>query len=363
MRSVRATERACGSLLVAGLVGLTFSLVSTSALARDETTAPAERDVLFTLKVDSSPLEACGGEARLAGAVEERVHRSVFVDDAEEADITIAIAPEPDVGTETSWRALIIEKDRAGTELGRREVPLPKADCSKALDTLAVVLAIMLGSSRTTTDPPHRHEVIVEEPKVEPPHPPPPPRRVVHVPPPPPPRWMAGPVAGVVAGTGILPGLSWGVEAGVFVQPPVRRLSLFGRAAYWPQQTTGTTPPADVDRLGGAVLGCFELVRSGGLGLDACSGADVSRLKTRSVDLTRASETSVLVAVLGEARLGYRLAVRGNVSLEPVIAAQITALLRRDRFTYRDVTGRERTLLEPAPAAFQASFGVAVHFL
>jgi hypothetical protein len=328
-----------------------------------ERSEPEVRDVLFALRLDESPLEGCGGAPALTRAVEGRLRRSVFVENGDAADITISITSASANGA--SWRALIIEADRAGAELGRRDVPLPAADCPKALDTLAVVLAIMLGSTRTTTEPPHRPSAAVPPPPPPPPPPsaakgqvvPPPPR------PPPPLRWMASPLVGIAAGTGILPRLAWAIEAGVVVHPPVRRLSLLGRAAYWPPQTTGTRPPADASRVGGAVLGCFELFRNGALGLDTCGGADVSRLGTRSVDLTRASESSLLVAVLGEARLGYRLTVHGNVALEPVIAAQISALLRRDRFTYRDGTGRELTLLEPAPAAFQASFGVAVHFL
>jgi hypothetical protein len=325
-----------------------------------------ERPVVFSLTMAPSPLDRCGGAPALTASVDERLHRSVFVSE-DEADIAFAIAS--DDGTNHEWHARIVERDRTGAELGRRDVPLPSDDCNKALDTLAVVLAIMIGP-RTTTEPP-RHAPSAE-PAPEPPSAPPPPlappkTKPLPRPAPPPPRWHAGALAGVTSGTGILPGLAWGLQAGVVVAPPVARLSAIVRGEYWPARTTGTVPPADVDRLGVAALGCYQLFRTpsvrDSLGLSACSGLDVSRIQARSGNLTRPSEASVLVGLLGELRLGYRFAPSENLYVEPGIAVQITGVVRRDRFTYRDLSGRERTLLEPASFAFESGFGVAVHFL
>ena len=135
------------------------------------------------------------------------------------------------------------------------------------------------------------------------------------------------------------------------------------RGAYWFEVTTPTLPPAGVDRIGVTILGCYELIHSGELGILGCGGAEGSRIEARSANLTTPSESSIAAAVLGEARLGYRISLRNELFLEPYLAPQVSAVLRRDRFTYRDPSGRERTLLFPAPAAFQASFGIAVHFL
>lgn len=94
------------------------------------------------------PLEPCGGDAAIELAVEERVRRRVFV--AQElADITLSIAFAND-----GSRAIIVESTRVGVELGRRDVPLPPNDCAKSLETIAVVLAIMIGPERKTTEPP-----------------------------------------------------------------------------------------------------------------------------------------------------------------------------------------------------------------
>ena len=119
---------------------------------------------MFSLSIDESPLDRCGGEPALARAVEERLQRSVFTSD-DSSDITIAVTSEKADGTDDAWRAHIVAKDRADAELGRRDVPVPTNDCPKALDTLAVVLAIMIGPPRTTTDPPWHPE---PEPKPDP---------------------------------------------------------------------------------------------------------------------------------------------------------------------------------------------------
>jgi hypothetical protein len=327
-----------------------------------------ERPVLFSLALDDTPLERCGGSAALAGAVEERLQRPAFTS-AASADIAFAIHASQR-GVETSWSAEIVEHDRSGVELGRRDVPLPTADCVKARDTLAVVLAIMIGPARTTTDPPWEAEPMPSPELVAPTPPPPlptPPADRRPTPkggtPPEPLRWRVSSLAGFAVGSGVLPGAAWGAEIGVLVRPPIRRLSILGRASYWPDRTTPTQPPAEIDRIGGALLGCYDLVRSGSFLTMGCAGADLSRIHARSADLTRSSESSALLAVLGEVRFGYRVVVGDSIALEPFIAPQISVLFVRDRYTYRDPTGRERILLLPAPIAFQGGFGVAVHFL
>jgi hypothetical protein len=183
-------------------------------------------------------------------------------------------------------------------------------------------------------------------------------------------RWRVSPMVGSSLGTGVLPGLAWSLEAGAIVRPPLKDISLIGRAYYWPAQSTGTPPPADVDRVGGSLFGCLELFHMAprsGLGVAGCTGIDVSRIEATSKDLTRASDTSVVVGLGLEVRVGYRIALnRGaSVLIEPFLAPQISAIIRRDRFTYRDPSDptRELTLLQPSPIAFSGAFGLALHFL
>ncbi|MBX3212714.1 MAG: hypothetical protein KF850_11820 [Labilithrix sp.] len=348
-----------------------------AALAVSATPAGAEeRPIVFSVALGESPLDRCGGGVALTREVEERLRRPVFADE-DAADIAFAIAARRADGELDSWRAEIVERDRAGAELGRRDVPLPAADCPRALDTLAVVLAIMIGPARVTTEPPWRAEPSpVPSPaptRVDRPREPPRPslRGGAAATPPEPPeplRWRMSPLAGVVGGTGVLPSAAWAVEAGALVRPPVRRFALIARAAYWPPGRLQAPAQAEVDRVGGAALGCLELYRLGSLAAGSvafggCAGADAGVITARSANLTTSSKSSWIVGVLAEARLGYRLALRHGVAVEPYLAPQLSALLRRDRFTYRDAAGRERTLLFPAPASFQAGFGVIVHFL
>jgi hypothetical protein len=324
--------------------------------------AEEDRPVRFALELAESPLDECGGTKAVEDAVEERLRRATF-EAAAVADITVAVTPETSNAPKV-WRALIVERDASGTELGRRDVPLPTDDCRKAVDTLAVVLAIMIGPARTTTDPPRGPA----EPAPIAPHIPPTPAVRVEPARPRPPRveplrWTASPLIGLAAGTGVLPGLSWGIEAGAIVRPPVRHLSMIVRLGYWPEQETPTLPPAKIDRISGAVLGCWELFRADDFRGVGCGGVDVSRVEATSSQLTRASDRSTTFAALGEVRFGYRFSFEDKVFVEPFFAPQMSVFLLRDRFTYKDPMGRERTLLFPAPVAVQASFGVAVHFL
>ncbi len=333
--------------------------------------AAEERPVVYSLTLDEGPLDRCGGEPALVGAVTERLRREAFTSD-DASDITIAVTSTWALASSapSTWRAQIVAKDRTDTELGRRDVPLPANDCAKALDTLAVVLAIMIGPTRTTTSPPWHAQLEPREPREPEPAALPPaadrrrPRPRRKLPPPAEPlRWSASPLAGVVGGTGVLPGVSFGAEAGALVRPPVHRLAMIARAVYWFEVATPTLPPAEVDRIGFSILGCYELIHGAALGLMGCGGAEGSRIAARSSDFTVPSKSTVAAAILGGVRLGYRVGVRNQLLVEPFLAPEVSALLRRDRFTYRDPSGRERTLLLPAPAAFQATFGVAVHFL
>lgn len=351
------------------IVSLGTLLVSRASLADDPC---RERPVRFSLAASESPLDACGGADALARWVDERLRRSVFTHDGT-SDVTIAIAPEPEASDSAEWRARIVATDRAGVELGRREVPLPSADCAKAIETLAVVLAIMIGPPRTTTEPlpgpaPAEGPVPPSTAPAPAPAQPPAPRRerasdaapssrpTVAA------RWTASPLVEIAGGTGILPGVAWGIGAGAIVRPPVDRVSFLPRMAYWPPHATGTQPPADVDRVGGALLGCYDLLRGPNLTLAGCGGVDVGRVQARSEDLTQTAKSSLILGALGEIRLGHRIELGPGVTLEPGIAGQASSVLRRDRFTYRGLAGQELTLLLPAPVAWQTSVGAAVHF-
>lgn len=349
--------------LVLLAVGVLAFVGPRTAFAQGAEVGERTRPAMFSLSVaEADPLASCGGAPALRQEVEQRLRRPVWTEEGP-ADIALEVEVEPSAGaTEPGAErvAHIVQRDRDGTELGRRDVPIPGDDCAKALETLAVVLAIMIGPPRT----------IVEA--APPPAPPPPPprprprprrRRTHPVAPRPAGRWTLGALVEGAAGTGVLPGLAFGLSAGAMVQPPRSRLSVIGRAQLWPSRSTGGPPTAEVSRLSGSLLVCYDLIRDAPLLLLGCGGADAGQVRARSVELTRGSETAPLLDVFAEGRLGYRSQGRGPLAVEPFLAAQVAALLRRDRFTYRDESGRELVLLQPAPVAFQLAVGVAVHFL
>jgi|GEM_PF-2322299 len=338
------------------------------------TPEPSEKPLRYAVVVGDAPeLAPCGGADALRRAVEERLARQVFVDQ-ESADVVL----EVEVGTEARGDvaagggrargrlvARIVERDARGEVLGRRDLAVDADECRKRLDTIAVVLAIMIGPPRTTRD--QTEKVPAGGNPGDPNALPPPPAETTSAPPAAPPRvWRVAPVAELAGGSGVLPGFAWGLQLGAVVEPPLPRASVIVRALYWPPRSTGTIARADVDRLGGSLLLCADVLRPTdrqGPRAAACAGADAARLHATTANFTRASETGFLLDVLAEMRLGYGLRASRGLVLEPVFAAQVSAALRRDRFTYRDGTAVVRTLLEPAPVAFQASLGLVVHFL
>ncbi|MEA2748196.1 MAG: hypothetical protein QOI41_2339 [Myxococcales bacterium] len=353
---------------VAVLAASLAMVAAASGAARAD--EPDTHPLRFALALAAaSPLDACGGAPALSDAVDVRLHRSAFTA-ADDADMTLSVE------VDAAWRAHIVEKDRAGVELGRRDVPLSTGDCAKSLDTLAVVLAIIIGPPRNVANAPDATPpvapVVVPERRAVVGQPPPTPLPPAAPPASPGPsplasfddarRWRASPVVEMVGGTGVLPHLSFGVQGGIMVRPPVRPLFFVARGSYWPARSTETAAAAKVDRAGAALLSCVSLLRHVPTSLSACGGLDGGLLHSTSIALTRTSETAVFFDAFVEARVGYRIPGAGDFIIEPLFAAQIAAVLRRDRFTFRDRDGRELTLLQPAPAAFQASIGVAVHF-
>ena len=215
-------------VLVLLAVGVLAFVGPRTAFAQGAELGERTRPAMFSLAVaEPDPLAGCGGTPALRQAVEQRLRRPVWTEE-EPADIALEVEVEANAGaTEPGAErvAHIVQRDRDGTELGRRDVPIPGDDCAKSLETLAVVLAIMIGPPR----------MIVEAGPPGPPPPPPPPRpkprrrRTHPVAPRPAGRWTLGAVVEGAAGTGVLPGLAFGLSAGAMVQPPRSRLSVIGR--------------------------------------------------------------------------------------------------------------------------------------
>jgi hypothetical protein len=328
----------------------------------------SEHPVRFalTLTGESNPLEACGGAQAVRYMVERQLRRPVFTDVATADRYLVVGGVRPTFGVE--WTANIVELDRHDQELGQRGVVVRSDDCAKAVATVAVVLAITIGPPRMAPGHAPGSELSPNSPTtpeaeskaqpalIKPPPPKTAPQR------PPPLRWSVAPLVELEAGSGIQPGLAWGVGVGAEVAPPIRRTSLIVRGQYWPSKSTDRTPEGRFDRVSGVLLGCYELFRPGPLTVTTCAGVDVGRLHADVPRVTRTSDQTWLTNIVGEARVGYRLGRWGPFVVEPVIAANVAALLERDRFTYVNRLGERATLHQPAPVAVQGAIGLVVHF-
>ncbi len=351
-------------------------VAAVAALCAGSATAEAQdqgsRKTGFTLVLASSspPVQRCGGLGPLREIVERRLRRPVFVD--EDADFTLALSVEELPGQQ-KWRAHIVETDRAHKELGDRTVTLDAPDCARARDALGVVLAIMIGPPRAVAAPapaPSSQGAPTPAPPTAAPPPPQAPSRPRPVPAttrPPEGRWRLAPGFELVAGTGVLPHLAWGVQGGLALHPPDAGNArsapwLVARAAYWPGRSTGTVPEGRVDRLSFTALGCVGLGRRGPR-LALCTGIEAGRLTATAPELAgERAFARALFALPFEGQLGLGPYRWGSIGFEPRATAQIAVLLTRDRFAYDAATKRETTLHQPAPAAFQTSAGIALHF-
>jgi len=359
--------------LLAGVVRAAHA-EATPAPAAASAEPPRERVARFALVLNEprATLGECGGSAALQASVERRLAREVFIDEAV-ADASLVISV--DRISEALWQAHISERDRTGTEVGHREVAIDADDCGKGIETLAIILAIMVGPPRMVAEPPP--SALAPEPAPAPTkasEPAPAPTKASEPAPVPAiqkpavplrPRWSFAPAAAMLAGSGVLPAVSWGVEGGVAVYPPVDRISFIARAQLWPSRNAGTTPEVELGRFSAGVLACRRMVEVDTASLALCTGLSGGWLSASAPSISSSSRgtTRPLVDVPLEARGSVDLGsfARG-VRFEAVLAAQLAVLLQRDQFTFENRMGREVPLHRPAPVAFASSLGLAVHF-
>lgn len=336
----------------------------TPAHAPESTSLEHVARFALVLNEPRAALEECGGKAAVQTSVERRLEREVFTDEAA-ADASLVISV--DRVSEALWQAHISERDRTGTEVGHREVAIDADDCEKGVETLAIILAIMVGPPRMVVRP--APVVPVPVPETEPP----PPRKVAPEPAaaakkpalPPESRWSFAPAAAMIAGSGVLPGVSWGIEGGVAVYPPLDRISFIARAQLWPPRSTGTRPEVDLERFSAGLLACRRMARVDTASFTLCTGLDGGWLSASAPSIGRSSKgvSRILFDVPFEARGAVDLgSFHRGIRLEAIVAAQFAVLLQRDRFTFENRMGREVPLYRPAPVALTGTFGLAVHF-
>jgi hypothetical protein len=261
--------------------------------------------------------ESCPASRELAGAVEQRLKRAVFVPPSR-ADVTVEgyVRPVAPAG----FLAVVHLVDRDGSVLGTRELEIGGADCGDLAAPLSLAVALMI-------DPDGRVPPIAA---------PPPetvrenttgPDSVTPSVPAPGPPWRLQVDVGPAVTTGFFTGLAPGVEGRALLDPtglPAVEVLV----AHF-SETTGSVGYHAT--YGG--LGLCPLITSTAVGrLSACAGGAVGAVKAQRSGF--AGLVEVIVHPFLEARGAWRLA-------GPVLATggvSVAVPLARPTFNYGNIT-------------------------
>jgi hypothetical protein len=344
------------------LTGPAIVLVATQALAQEAPDDPEEDEArtssLSWVRLEGA--ESCISAAALASAVEERLHRKVFVS-ASEADLNVEGTVSP-VG-EGGFAVTLRLTRRDGEVLGRRDLDTASNECSELDGKIALVVSVMI-------DP---HAAL--RPAPEPPPPPEPPKptivereKIVLVPAPAPkpeperepepagPRFEIG--AAFMGSLGVQPIAGYGFAPALIVEFP-GVLALLAEAGF-----SGPTPVSDglgaatVAFMHGGLAVCPLLAHPSRLHVLGCAGWLVggALVEGEGFDADR-SGTAIVTGPWLEGRLTVNVAGPFGVAASLGAFAPIT----RAEVFYR--SGDEAVVLyETFPLVGLADVGVVLVF-
>jgi hypothetical protein len=278
--------------------------------------------------------ESCIGDLGLRTAVEARLERAVFVPRAK-AEMHLDATVEPG-GRGEGWRVLITAADSRGNVLGEREVVADGGACNDLVDSIAIVMALAIDSSR------RRVRIRVPTPDRVPPAIPSEP-------------WRAdlGPelalLWGTVPGTGIAPGLRATLDPPRFL--PIE----LAWTGYLPTRQRQGGVGADYVGWQAAALACPRVAATGTVTASLCAGGQFGLLRATGVGLDAPrTATSRIGWVVGRVNLTW-----GTWRVRPRLGAEALVPLVRDRFVY-DEAGVTRELFRPWPVGVAADVGLSV---
>ncbi len=284
--------------------------------------------------IDWTATDGCRDADALRAAVAGHVATNRVV--ASGADVTIHGSSGR--GSDGRWRASIRVEGHGATELGRRQLSEPGADCSRLDQTLVVVLAMMVDSSMVEPPPPPAGDG--EQP------------RVVHAAPParPHPRWAVAALA--MTEVGRLPGTAIGAELVVTPPGPVELM-----ANAWTEQEVALdrSRGSRFRQLAAAARVCPLRWRV----LSACAGGQLGAIWARGYGFADNRDQRKLVA---DARIAVRLTLplAGRWRLQAGAGAWIALI--RPRFLYQNQAGETLELYRPAAVAGIAQLGLSAVF-
>ncbi len=306
--------------------------------------------------------ESCVEGDALQRAVEDRLGRTVFVENGPDVVLTGRVSRGPN----GAWAVELHLASAQGQPMGIRSLETEAEDCSSLDDSLALVLAVMLDIPKADVPPPEPPVAREADPAEPTPKKPPPPRRAtpLSVPKDTPPRrepWVVEVGAGAVGVVGLLPRASFGLSLRALVSPP----------GFW---TLGLEAMAlrSVDAgVKGSDAGANFSPKSLGvwlcpvsydlLGVDtrACLVEHVGRLHVEGFgfdDNQKVARTYV--------NAGLRLDAYGRVvgPLGVTLTGGLDVPIVRETFRYGDLAGGNPQLYRMEPLVGFAQIGLAARF-
>ncbi len=308
---------------------------------------------------EGAPTECLNAES-LAARVEDYMGRRAF-DAASPRLLSVRVEPTLD----ERLRAVVSIVEPDGKVLGEREILTDDATCEALEDPLVLAIALLVDTDLGAVSEP--------EPEPPPPEPEPPeevepdpepseeaPRRVIVEPPKPPEPWKLEVDGSLVGVDGLLPSFGFGAEVGLFVDPPGLP-PLRARVAGLLPQTVWPTPEGSLDfRLGLAgLMFCPLSERSGGLGVDACAGADLVAQHAESHGFEQARVTTQWFA---QGSLALRVVIDLPSPWYAALSTGVGIPVRPPEFVvHRD--GKAISVFQAAEGTLVAGLGIGVRAL
>lgn len=338
------------------------ALVAAQLAASSAGAAEAKTSSLSWIRLAGA--DTCIATQPLARAVEERLHRPVFVS-AARADLSVEGRIEKRRG---GWHAVVTVRDDRGTTLGTRELDRTDGSCDELTEPLVLAIALMIDPEaamrpREATPP---ASVPVETPKPneepKPAAPPPPPPKEESPPPPPSPAprpWrFDGEADGTIQqGLAPEPALGAGVEA--ILYPPGLPIGLRGYTTlFLPTSITKDGARASFDMLyaGGALCPTLE----GRVRVMGCLGGQLGLLRPRAETTGRGigEDLQPILNAMAEARL--HAAVVGPFGIAMGVGGGIPIV--RPEVDFRRTSGATDVLHKSNAFVISADLGVGVFF-
>ncbi len=338
------------------------ALLSTiSLVARAEALEEPVRAALeWTL---ASGTDHCMSRDQVRTAVEERLGRTVFVNDSA-ADVKVRGRIQH---TQQSFTVEIELSSKDDVPMGSRTLESKSPECSSLDDSIALILAVMLDIPEAHVPPPtpaSNRPAPAEGPTKRATSQVPPLESKLHVPADTPPRrpvYHFDMGLGALSSWGLLPEVGWGARAHLAIVPP--SFAKFGvdLSAYRSvsDEVQGTGAGANFSPMEVGWFVCPLAFTPSEAGVEVCVVQHVGRLRVEGYGFdSNHSETRSYINLGVKGALGLPIAgpLSGRVSV------QFEAPLERDSFRYGTAGGGDERLFRMSPVIATGQLGVAAQF-